>query len=90
MLVSIDGAPIDLSILEYRLISYLIHHKGRVVTQLELTEHVYGEDIERDSNAVEVLVSRVRKKIEVDLIVTRRGYGYTIPDDQMPDQTMNA
>ncbi len=96
MLISIDGATIDLSILEYRLISYLIHHKGRVVTQLELTEHVYGEDIERDSNAVEVLVSRVRKKIKVDLIVTRRGYGYTIPDDlpgpddDMPDSSVNA
>ena len=80
MIVSVDGAPVDLSILEYRLLSYLIHHKGRLVTQLELTEHVYGEDIERDSNSVEVLISRVRKKIGVDVIVTRRGYGYIIPD----------
>ena len=80
MIVVVDDVPIDLSILEYRLLSYLIHHKGRLVTQLELTEHVYGEDIERDSNSVEVLISRVRKKIQVDVIVTRRGYGYIIPD----------
>ena len=82
MIVSVDGVPIDLSILEYRLLSYLIHHKGRLVTQLELTEHVYGEDIERESNAVEVLISRVRKKLAIDLIVTRRGYGYIVPDTE--------
>jgi len=89
MIVSIDGMAIDLSILEYRLVSYLIHHRGRVVTQLELTEHVYGEEIERDSNAIEVLVSRVRKKLKVDLIVTRRGYGYMIPDQKQSSQSIN-
>lgn len=81
MTVSVDGAFVDLSVLEFRILAYLMHHSGRVVSQLELTEHVYGEDIERDSNAVEVLIARVRKKIGVDLIKTRRGYGYTIPED---------
>jgi DNA-binding response OmpR family regulator len=81
MAVLFDGAPIDLSQLEYRLLSYLMHHRGRVVSQLELTEHVYGEDIERESNAIEVLVARVRKKIDAGLILTKRGFGYMIPLD---------
>ncbi len=78
MMVSVDGATLDLSPLEYRLLSYLMHHKGRVISQLELTEHVYGEDVERDSNAIEVLIARVRKKLGVDLVKTRRGYGYIV------------
>lgn len=86
MSVSVDGARLDLSPLEFRLLSYLMHHSGRVVSQLELTEHVYGEDIERGSNAVEVLIARVRKKLGVDLITTRRGYGYIIIDDQAAPQ----
>lgn len=86
MSVSVDGARLDLSPLEFRLLSYLMHHSGRVVSQLELTEHVYGEDIERESNAVEVLIARVRKKLGVDLITTRRGYGYIIIDDQAAPQ----
>jgi two-component system OmpR family response regulator len=86
MSVSVDGARLDLSPLEFRLLSYLMHHSGRIVSQLELTEHVYGEDIERGSNAVEVLIARVRKKLGVDLITTRRGYGYIIIDDQAAPQ----
>jgi two-component system OmpR family response regulator len=86
MSVSVDGARLDLSPLEFRLLSYLMHHSGRIVSQLELTEHVYGEDIERESNAVEVLIARVRKKLGVDLITTRRGYGYIIIDDQAAPQ----
>ena len=82
MTVTVDGAAIDFSQLEFRLLSYLMHHRGRVISQLELTEHVYGEDIERDSNAVEVLIARVRRKLGVDLIKTRRGFGYTIPADE--------
>lgn len=90
MVVSVDGAPLDLSLLEYRLLSYLMHHRGRVVSQLELTEHVYGEDIERDSNAIEVLIARVRKKLEVDLITTRRGYGYMIADEKAAEPDTNG
>lgn len=79
MTVTCDGVPVDLTQLEFRLLSYLMHHRGRVISQLELTEHVYGEDIERDSNAIEVLVARVRKKLDTDLIKTKRGFGYSIP-----------
>lgn len=78
MRVTVDGVPIHLSPQEYRLLSYLMHHAGRVVSQLELTEQLYAQDFERDSNAVEVLVGRVRKKLGVDLIQTRRGFGYVI------------
>ena len=78
MRVSVEGLPIHLSPQEYRLVSYLMHHAGRVVSQLELTEQLYAQDFERDSNAVEVLVGRVRKKLGLDLIKTRRGFGYVI------------
>jgi len=81
MVVTVDGSPIDVSPLEYRLLNYLLHHRGRVVSQLELTEHVYGEDIERGSNAIEVLIARVRKKLGVELITTRRGYGYIVSEE---------
>jgi two-component system OmpR family response regulator len=78
MRVTQDGQPINLSPQEYRLLSYLMHHAGRIVTQIELTEHLYAQDFERDSNAIEVLIGRVRKKLKVDLIETRRGFGYII------------
>jgi len=81
MLVSRLGQPIALSPQEYRLIAYLMHHRGRVVDQLELTEHLYLQDFERDSNAVEVLVGRVRKKLGPDVIETRRGFGYIVAGD---------
>ncbi|AGA90499.1 response regulator with CheY-like receiver domain and winged-helix DNA-binding domain [Thioflavicoccus mobilis 8321] len=78
MAVSVDGVPIHLSPQEYRLVSYLMQHAGRVVSQLELTEQLYAQDFERDSNAVEVLVGRVRRKLGMDIIQTRRGFGYLI------------
>lgn len=81
MTISLDGVPIDVSPLEFRLVSYLLHHRDRSISQLELTEHVYGEDIERDSNAVEVLVARVRKKLGADFIRTRRGFGYSVASE---------
>ena len=80
MEVSVNGAPAHLSPQEYRLLSYLMHHAGRVVSQLELTEHLYTQDFERESNAIEVLVGRVRRKLGVDLIETRRGFGYMAPE----------
>ncbi|MCF7984597.1 MAG: response regulator transcription factor [Thiohalocapsa sp.] len=82
MRVSVDGVPVHLSPQEYRLVSYLMQHAGRVVSQLELTEQLYAQDFERDSNAVEVLVGRVRRKLGVDLIQTRRGFGYIV---EQPD-----
>ena len=80
MQVTRDGLPLDLSPQEFKLVSYLLHNRGRVVTQLEITEHLYRQDYERDSNAVEVLVARVRKRLGRDVVTTRRGFGYTLGD----------
>jgi DNA-binding response OmpR family regulator len=80
MRVTVDDEPVGLSPLEYRCLSYLMHHAGRVVAPGELIEHLYGHDDDRDPNAVEVLMGRLRKKLGVDLIETRRGFGYTIPE----------
>jgi DNA-binding response OmpR family regulator len=82
MKVAVNGVPVALSPQEYRLLSYLLHHAGRVVSQIELTEHLYAQDFERESNAIEVLVGRVRRKLGVDLIETRRGFGYMVPEAQ--------
>ena len=76
--VTREGVPLDLSPQEFKLVSYLLHNRGRVVSQLEITEHLYRQDYERDSNAVEVLVARVRKRLGHDVIKTRRGFGYTL------------
>ena len=78
MSLSEHGVPVRLSPQEYRLLSYLIIHAGRVVSQMELTEQLYAQDFERDSNAIEVLVGRVRRKLNTDLIQTRRGFGYLV------------
>jgi DNA-binding response OmpR family regulator len=80
MRVSIDGAQIVVSPLEYRQLAYLLHHKGRVVPPSELIEHLYGDDDARDANALEAVVTRLRKKLGQDLIETRRGFGYIVPD----------
>jgi DNA-binding response OmpR family regulator len=80
MRVSVRGAPIPLSPLEYRVVAYLLLHRGRVVSQQELDENVYGHGEEHDSNALEVLIGRVRKKLGVELIETRRGFGYIVPE----------
>jgi DNA-binding response OmpR family regulator len=74
----VEGETVPLSPLEYRLLSYLLHHRGRVVSRVELVEHIYHDDVEPDSNALEVLVGRVRRKIGSDLIETRRGHGYLV------------
>ncbi|MCB1791341.1 MAG: response regulator transcription factor [Gammaproteobacteria bacterium] len=78
MRVTVDDKPIHLSPQEYRLVSYLVQHAGRVVSQLELTEQLYAQDFERESNAIEVMVGRVRRKLGGNLIETRRGFGYII------------
>jgi two-component system, OmpR family, response regulator len=80
MKVSVHGVPIALSPLEYRLVAYLLMRRGRVISQQELDENVYGPGEYHASNALEVLVGRVRRKLGVDLIETRRGFGYTVPD----------
>ena len=78
MTATVNGAPVALSLLEYRALRYLVHNKGRPVSQFELGEHVYGADQEPGSNALEVLVARLRKKIGAEFIETQRGYGYVV------------
>jgi DNA-binding response OmpR family regulator len=80
MRLSLDGKVVPLTPLEYRLVSYLVHHKGRVVSSLELREHVYGGEDAREANAIEALIVRLRRKLGSDLIETRRGHGYCIRD----------
>jgi len=77
--VSVDGIPVNLTPLEFRLVNYLFHHRGRVVSQTELSDNLYSHDSERDSNAIEALVGRLRKKLKSDVIETRRGFGYVVP-----------
>lgn len=79
MKVTRRGVPITLSPLEYRLVAHLLRNRGRVVSQQEIDENVYGHGEEHDSNTLEVLVGRVRKKLGADVIETRRGFGYLIP-----------
>ncbi len=76
--VTIDGAPIKLTAQEYRLLDYLMHHQGRVVSRTELTEHIYDQDFDRDSNTIEVFVGRLRKPLGIDVIHTVRGLGYRL------------
>jgi two-component system, OmpR family, response regulator len=76
--VAVDGNPVKLTSHEYRLLSYLMHHQGRVVSRTELVEHLYDQDFDRDSNTVEVFVGRIRRKLGVDIIQTVRGLGYVI------------
>ena len=82
--VTLDGNPVKLTSLEYRLLAYLGHHKGRVVSRTELVEHLYDQDFDRDSNTIEVFVGRLRKKLEADLIQTVRGLGYCLDDPAAP------
>ena len=65
---------------EYKLLSYLMHHKGKVVSRTELIEHIYDQDFDRDSNTIEVFVTRIRKKLGADVITTIRGLGYSLED----------
>jgi two-component system OmpR family response regulator len=76
--VTLDGAPVKLTSHEFRVLSYLMHHRGRVVSQSELTEHIYSQDFDRDSNTVEVFVARLRRKLGASFIETVRGLGYRI------------
>ncbi len=81
MKVSVRGVPSALSPLEYRVVAYLLMRPGRVVSQAELDENVYGPGEDHGSNALEVLIGRVRRKLGADLIETRRGFGYIVPEN---------
>jgi two-component system OmpR family response regulator len=76
--VTMDGDLIELTALEYRTLEYLMQHPDKVVSKTELTEHIYDQDFDRDSNVIEVLINRLRGKLKTDLITTRRGLGYQI------------
>jgi DNA-binding response OmpR family regulator len=83
MRITMDGRRIKVTPLEFRLLSYLLHHKGQVIAQSVLAENIYFRDQEPDSNAIEVLVGRLRRKLGSDLIKTKRGFGYFIPEAQV-------
>ncbi len=76
--VTLDGQPVKLTSHELRVLSYLMHHRGRVVSQAELTEHIYAQTFDRDSNTVEVFIARLRRKLGASTIETVRGLGYRI------------
>ncbi len=76
--VLVDGNPIKLTSHEYRLLAYLMHHAGRVVSRSEIVDHLYDQDFDRDSNTIEVFVGRLRRKLGVDIIQTMRGLGYLV------------
>ena len=78
--VTLDGEPVKLTAQEFKLLSYLMHHKGKVVSRTELIEHIYDQDFDRDSNTIEVFITRIRKKLGPDLISTTRGLGYSLDD----------
>jgi two-component system, OmpR family, response regulator len=82
--VVVDGSAVRLTSHEYRLLAYLMHHQGRVVSRTELVEHLYDQDFDRDSNTIEVFVGRLRKKLGVDIIQTVRGLGYIAAPPEPP------
>ena len=82
--VTLNGEPVKLTAQEYKLLSYLLHHKGKVVSRTELIEHIYDQDFDRDSNTIEVFVTRIRKKLGPDVITTIRGLGYSLDDPAHP------
>ena len=78
----VNGAPLKLTSHEFRLLAYLMHHMGKVVSRTELVEHLYDQDFDRDSNTIEVFVGRLRKKMGVDMIETVRGMGYRMREPE--------
>ncbi len=80
--VTVNGAMVALTPLEFRLINFMVLQKNRVVTQLELADVLYAHDHERDANAIEAVVSRLRRKLGGDIIKTKRGFGYFIAAPQ--------
>ena len=78
--VTVRAVPVALTSHEYRMLAYLMHHPGRVVSRKELTEHIYAQDCDRDSNTLEVFVARLRRKLGASVIETVRGLGYRLAD----------
>lgn len=88
--VTLEGTEVKLTSHEFRVLSYLMHHSRRVVSQGELTEHIYAQDFDRDSNTVEVFIARLRRKLGSAFIETVRGLGYRMKDDRMRDSSTKA
>jgi two-component system OmpR family response regulator len=78
--VTVDDRQVKLTAHEYKLLAYMMHHKGKVLPRTELIEHIYAQDFDKDSNTIEVFVGRLRKKLGVDVIHTIRGLGYKLSD----------
>ena len=78
--VTVAGNAVRLTSHEFRVLSYLMHNRGKVVSQTELNEHIYAEDADRDSNTVEVFIARLRRKLGAASIETVRGLGYRMAD----------
>lgn len=76
--VTVAGQPVSLTSHEYRLLAYLMHRPGQVVSRAELTEHLYAQNFDRDSNTIEVFVGRLRRKLPPEAIETVRGLGYRL------------
>ncbi len=76
--VTVNGEPVKLTSHEYRLLSYLMHHSGRIISRSEIVEHLYEQDFDRNSNTIEVFIGRLRRKLGVDIIKTSRGLGYLV------------
>jgi len=90
--VSLDGRAVSLTALEFRLLSYLMHHQDKVISRTELVEHLYEQDFDKDSNTIEVFIGRLRRKTRTDLIQTVRGLGYRLmaPQDANGDANDGA
>jgi len=78
--VKMNGVAVNITALEYRTLQYLMQKKDSIVSKSELSEHIYGQNLERDSNVIEVLINRLRSKLDPALIQTRRGLGYLIKE----------
>jgi len=78
--VRMNGVAVNMTALEYRALQYLMQKNGSIVSKSELSEHIYGQNLERDSNVIEVLINRLRSKLDPNLIQTRRGLGYLIKE----------
>jgi two-component system, OmpR family, response regulator len=82
--VTVNGAPVKLTAYQYRVLDYLMHHAGRIVSRAELTEKIYSQDHERDSNTIEVFIGILRRKIGSERIITEKGLGYRLIDPAAP------
>lgn len=83
--VTVNGNPVKLTSHEFKVLEYLMHHSDKIVSRTELTEHLYDQDFDRDSNTIEVFIGRLRRKLDSDLIETVRGLGYRISSTQNAD-----